>query len=199
MIALSQIFAQQPRNSPNSVSIPYCQKAPKNGELTGLFQCQFQGSKKDVFVGNVQAGGPGTIPFGKNALVQPPGSCPANPGGPIADGQQLVDTVQTPNVPGNGDGNQASPAPAPSPPPTPGKKSPSPAPAQNPNAPPAGKAADGKAAQQQNAEFATLTPQSECNSKQRQRVHLQPHRLLTTFLYMQPVKPVASKMRLPSA
>jgi hypothetical protein len=169
MIALSQIFAQQPRNSPNSVSIPYCQKAPRHTELTGLFQCQFQGSNKQVFVGGVQVGGPGTIPFGRNAPVQPPGSCPANPGGPIPDGQQLVNIIQTPNAPvpasSGGNGN-TPPAPSPSGPSPanvePPKKSPAP-PAPSPNAPPAGKAADGRAAQQLNAKFATLTPESQCN------------------------------------
>jgi hypothetical protein len=118
MIDLARIFCQQPRNSvsphpayqmhffftkpkkiivqPNSVSIPYCQQPPKNAELNGLFQCQFVGSKSSVFVGNLAVGAPGTIPFGKNAPLSPPGSCPAHPQGPIADGTQLSDIVTTP-------------------------------------------------------------------------------------------------------
>lgn len=97
MIRLAQIFAQQPRNSPNSVSIPYCQQAPKNSELDGLFQCQFQGVNPQQFtVGAV--GSPGTIPFGLNAPVSPAGSCPAHPQGPIPDGQQLNTIVQDPGV-----------------------------------------------------------------------------------------------------
>jgi len=44
MIRLTQIFVQQPRNSPDSLSVQYCQQAPKNAELNGLFQCQFQGA-----------------------------------------------------------------------------------------------------------------------------------------------------------
>ena len=40
-------------------------------------------------------GGAATIPFGKNAPLSPPGSCPANPGGPISDGQQLADIVSS--------------------------------------------------------------------------------------------------------
>ncbi|KAF8183656.1 hypothetical protein BJ912DRAFT_976040 [Pholiota molesta] len=41
MIRLAQIFVQQPRNSPDQAQIPYCQVAPKNPELNGLFHCQF--------------------------------------------------------------------------------------------------------------------------------------------------------------
>jgi hypothetical protein len=174
MITLSQIFVQQAHNSPNSVSIPYCQKAPRHPELNGLFPCQFQGVNDQVFVGGLQVGAPGTIPFGKNSPVQPPGSCPANPGGPIPDGQQLVDITQTPNAPvPAGSGGNAAPAPAaPSPSPSPAKAKPpkaSPSPAAPadtapPQAPPTGKAADGRAAQQQNAKFATLTADSQCQT-----------------------------------
>ena len=38
MIKFAQIFAQQPRNSPDSTQVPYCQQAPQNSELNGLFQ-----------------------------------------------------------------------------------------------------------------------------------------------------------------
>jgi hypothetical protein len=104
MIRLTQIFVQQPRNSPNSVAIPYCQQAPKNAELNGLFQCQFQGSNQQKFANGAQAGGDGTIPFGQNAPLNPAGSCPANADGPIADGTQLSDLVQDPGAGDAGSG-----------------------------------------------------------------------------------------------
>ncbi|KAG1732485.1 hypothetical protein EDB19DRAFT_1831308 [Suillus lakei] len=91
MIELAQIFAQQPRNSPTSLSVPYCQSAPRNAELNGLFQCQFQGDNPTTFVG-------GTACW--RAPVNPAGSCPANPSGPITDGSQLVDITQNPGVGG---------------------------------------------------------------------------------------------------
>ncbi|KAG2346733.1 hypothetical protein BDR05DRAFT_906286 [Suillus weaverae] len=100
MIKFAQIFAQQPRNSPTSLSVPYCQSAPRNAELNGLFQCQFQGDNPTTFVGGIAVGGNGTIPFGMSAPVNPAGSCPANPSGPIADGSQLVDLTQNPGVGG---------------------------------------------------------------------------------------------------
>ncbi|KAG1841282.1 hypothetical protein F4604DRAFT_1939553 [Suillus subluteus] len=75
--------------------MPYCQSAPHNAELNGLFQCQFQGDNPTAFVGSN-----GTIPFGMSAPVSPAGSCPANPSGLIADGSQLVDLTQNPGVGG---------------------------------------------------------------------------------------------------
>ncbi|KAI0342985.1 hypothetical protein BDW22DRAFT_1344828 [Trametopsis cervina] len=102
MIKFAQIFVQQPRNSPNSVAIPYCQTAPKNAELNGLFQCQFQSADQTSFAGGLQVGAPGTIPLGLSAPLSPAGSCPAHPDGPIADGTQLVDQVSSP---GTGSGN----------------------------------------------------------------------------------------------
>ncbi|CAE6413478.1 unnamed protein product [Rhizoctonia solani] len=111
MIRLAQIYRQQPRNAPDSLATLYCQTAPKNEELNGLFQCQFSGAKQDTFTGNVKAGAAGTVPFGGNA-PNPAGSCPANPNGPVADGQQLNKLVQNPgsgntgNIGGgNGNGN----------------------------------------------------------------------------------------------
>ncbi|KAI0657952.1 hypothetical protein C8Q70DRAFT_250526 [Cubamyces menziesii] len=101
MIRLAQIFAQQPRNTPTSQAVQYCQRAPKNAELQGLFQCQFQGASQDTFVGGVKVGSPGTIPFGLTSPVSPAGSCPANPSGPIPDGQQLVDITQQPRASGS--------------------------------------------------------------------------------------------------
>ncbi|KAH9941476.1 hypothetical protein B0H21DRAFT_884815 [Amylocystis lapponica] len=96
MISLAQIFAQQPRNS--LPSCPVLPVAPNNTELTGLYQCQFQSVNEKTFVGGLAAGSAGTIPFGLSAAVSPAGSCPANPSGPIPDGQQLVDITQNPGV-----------------------------------------------------------------------------------------------------
>ncbi|OCH91408.1 hypothetical protein OBBRIDRAFT_775268 [Obba rivulosa] len=109
MIKFAQIFAQQPRNSPSSQAVPYCQQAPKNAELNGLFQCQFQSADETTFVGGLTVGSAGTIPFGMTSPVSPAGSCPANPSGPIADGTQLVDITQNPGVSGSsGSGNNAA-------------------------------------------------------------------------------------------
>ena len=133
MIKFAQIFAQQPRNTvshprrvlaptvpsinssssqPTSESVQYCQQAPKNAELNGLFQCQFQGAKADTFVGGVAVGGAGTIPFGLSAPLSPPGSCPANPSGPIPDGQQLSDITQDPGLANIKSGSGAAAPPA---------------------------------------------------------------------------------------
>jgi hypothetical protein len=103
MIRLTKLFAQQPRNTPTSLSTPYCQQAPKNAELNGLFQCQFQGANAKTFVGNLAVGAPGTIPFGLKQL-NPAGSCPAHPQGPIADGTQLNALVSDPGKAGAGAG-----------------------------------------------------------------------------------------------
>lgn len=108
MITLTQIFAQQPRNTPNSVAVPYCQTAPKNSELNGLFQCQYQGADQKNFVGGLALGSPGTIPFGMTAALNPLGSCKANPSGPIADGTQLVDLTQDPGVGSSGGSSSGS-------------------------------------------------------------------------------------------
>ncbi|KAF9005940.1 hypothetical protein BDQ17DRAFT_1239718 [Cyathus striatus] len=108
MIKFAQIFAQQPRNTPTSQSVPYCQTAPKNAELNGLFQCQFAGADPKTFVGGIAVGGAGTIPFGQSSPLSPSGSCPANPSGPISDGSQLVDITQNPGVGAvKGSGSQA--------------------------------------------------------------------------------------------
>jgi len=105
MIKFTQIFVQQPRNTPDSLAVPYCQQAPQNAELNGLFQCQFQGANQKLFVGNVAVGGQGTIPFGLNAPVDPAGSCAANSNGPIADGSQLTDITDDPGVGATGGSN----------------------------------------------------------------------------------------------
>lgn len=78
--------------------MPYCQQAPKNAELNGLFQCQFQSADEQTFVGGTKAGGQGTVPFGLSSSVSPAGSCPANPSGPVPDGQQLVTITQDPGL-----------------------------------------------------------------------------------------------------
>ncbi|KAI0045712.1 hypothetical protein FA95DRAFT_1495149 [Auriscalpium vulgare] len=106
MIKLAQIFAQQPRNTPSSESVQYCQTAPKNKELDGLFQCQFQGANPTQFVGDVKVGAAGTIPFGLKAALSPAGSCPAHPAGPIPDGTQLVDLVSASGAGGGSNGTE---------------------------------------------------------------------------------------------
>jgi len=152
MIQLTQIFMQQPRNSPNSVGMPYCNTAPQNSELLGYFQCQFQGSDLSTFSNGQKAGGTDTLPFQHTAL-NPPGSCPANPQGPIADGQQLVDITQNPG------------------PPSTGKTTPgslivtSPSPVQF-AASSSVQRQNGEDAQKLNAQFATLTADSPCTAGQ---------------------------------
>ena len=160
---------------PNSLSIPYCQQQPKNQELNGLFQCQFQGVDPTNFADGSKVGAPGTIPLGQNAPLNPAGSCPANPSGPVADGQQLVNIVQSPGVPGaSGAGNStaqnpaasASPAqPSPSPAAPAADASPSPT-AANPSSSDF-KAQNGKDAQALNQKFQALTPDSPCTGKSR--------------------------------
>jgi len=175
MIRFTQIFVQQPRNSPNSVAIPYCQTAPRNPELNGLFQCQFVGSNQNTFANGAALGAAGTIPFGLNAPLNPLGSCPANPQGPVPDGQQLVDITTNPNAPGTA-GGAAPPASttsavvaAP-----PAATSVAPPAASSAAAPPAAtpaaggsdkggfQLANGQAAQKLNAKFATLSASSSC-------------------------------------
>ncbi|KAF9495925.1 hypothetical protein BDN71DRAFT_1554649 [Pleurotus eryngii] len=78
MIRLAQLFVQQARNVPNSLQVPYCQQASKNVELTGLFHCQFAGSKfssdqtRNLLLGIF--------------AVNPPGSSPVKKDGPVLDG-----------------------------------------------------------------------------------------------------------------
>jgi len=194
VISLAQIFAQQPRNSPTSDSVVYCQQAPKNPELNGLFQCQFQSTNTKTFIspsGPIPAGSPGTIPLGQSSPLSPPGSCPANPGGPIADGSQLVDVTTNPGTPGsssssassssnNAAGSSAA-APAPSSSSDDGSDSDDSTPAPSSAAAPAPadstpaasssgsggfKEANGEAAQKLNAQFATLTADSSCTAGQ---------------------------------
>ncbi|KIK61913.1 hypothetical protein GYMLUDRAFT_42332 [Collybiopsis luxurians FD-317 M1] len=108
MISLAQLFVQQPRNSPTSQAVPYCEQAPQNSELNGFFQCQFQGSNQNTFVGGVKVGGAGTIPFGQNAPLNPAGSCPASPSGPVPDGQQLNAITKNPGTPSSGSSSASS-------------------------------------------------------------------------------------------
>lgn len=183
MITLAQIFAQQPRNSPNSLAVQYCDTAPQNSELNGFFQCQFQGSDQTTFVGGVAVGGADTIPFGLTAPVSPAGSCPANPSGPVANGVQLNTLVTSPGTPSTASGGAAPAAAVPA----------SSAAAAPPAATSAattdnsasgaavGSSADtgsasssssgfalsnGQAAQALNAQFASLTASSPCTSGQ---------------------------------
>ncbi|KAF8074997.1 hypothetical protein FPV67DRAFT_1727256 [Lyophyllum atratum] len=130
---------------PTSQSVPYCQQAPKNAELNGLFQCQFAGAN----------------PTG---ICCPPGSCPANPSGPIADGSQLVDITQNPGVGGGaGDGNAGNTPPkatkpaATVPPASTATVAPPAPPAPSPPLTP-----NGKDAQALNAKFKTLKADSAC-------------------------------------
>ncbi|KAH8119561.1 proline-rich protein [Phellopilus nigrolimitatus] len=183
MVAFTQLFAQQPRNSPTSLAVPYCQQAPRNAELAGLFQCQFQGVNNAEFVGNIPVGGAGTIPFGMSAPLSPAGSCPANPAGGIADGTQLTDITSNPGVGSAGSGSadsssdsqpqstdapsstasdssQATPSDtsAPSPSPT------SDAPAASSSSSSSFALQNGQAAQALNAQFAGLSASSSCSA-----------------------------------
>ena len=165
---------------PNSLSVPYCQQKPRNAELNGLFQCQFQGVNPNKFADGSALGAAGTIPLGQNGPVTPPGSCPANPAGPITDGQQLANIVQSPGVPAGssaGNGTAQNPSSAPSsasasaiqstpssaastantPPPTPRAVANSPASDF--------KAQNGKDAQALNQKFQALTANSPCTGK----------------------------------
>jgi len=158
MITLAQIFAQQARNSPNSVSIPYCQKPPKNPELNGLYQCQWIGDNLKVFVGGVALGQPGTIPFGMKSPVDPLGSCPAHPGGPIPNGSQLVDIITLKPFAGS----DSSPAPAPN---VTGTTSGNTLSVSSTTTTSTGgfQQKNGEDAQKLNRQFAALTPNSPCN------------------------------------
>jgi len=104
MIRLAQLFVQQPRNAPDSLQVPYCQVAPKNAELNGLFHCQFAGTvaTQTAFSGDQT----GNLPLGV-AAVNPPGSCPAKTDGPVPDGVQLNTLVQDPGV-GSSSGSTAT-------------------------------------------------------------------------------------------
>ncbi|KAE9399225.1 hypothetical protein BT96DRAFT_994188 [Gymnopus androsaceus JB14] len=173
MITLAQIFAQQPRNSPTSQAVQYCETAPQNAELNGFFQCQFEGSDQTTFVGGV-AVGVLTTP------LNPAGSCPANPTGPIANGVQLNTLVTSPGTPSGSSGAAAAAAPPPA-----ASSSVAAAPAASSaaaadNSAATGAAAtsssstsasgfalaNGQAAQALNAQFATLTTSSSCTAGQ---------------------------------
>jgi len=100
MIKFAQIFAQEPRDTPSSQSVPYCQRAPQNSELAGVFQCQYQSSDEELFIGGASLGSAGTIPSSLEAPVSPAGSCPANPDGPITDEWRLVAITLDPGAVG---------------------------------------------------------------------------------------------------
>lgn len=176
MLSLAQVFVQQPRNTPNSVAVPYCDQAPANAELNGLYQCQYIGANLAEFVGGLTIGMPGTTPF-KQAAVSPPGSCPAHSEGPIPAGSQLVSITTDPNAPTpSGSGNStpagassAGSSPAPTSPTT---SAPSNVATVSSNVVTASSATsgfqvlNGQAAQKLNAYFATLTPNSACTEGQ---------------------------------
>jgi hypothetical protein len=163
---------------PNSLSVPYCQQKPRNQELNGLFQCQFQGVNPTKFADGSTVGAPGTIPLGQNGPLNPPGSCPANPSGPIPDGQQLVNIVQSPGVAGaSGAGNSTTQNP-PSAPLAASASATQSTSASAANTPPSPtrraaatssasgfKAQNGKDAQALNQKFQALTPDSPCTGK----------------------------------
>lgn len=138
-------------------------------------------------MGGTKVGGAGTIPFGQGKPLNPPGSCPANPDGPIADGTQLVSITQDPGVPGGAQGGGKAQgngkakagakgaAPAPTEPAAPPAESPAP-PANSGAKAPAGNVAtggaggagggfklqNGKDAQALNAKFEGLNAGSAC-------------------------------------
>jgi len=136
MNRLAQIFVQQPRNAPDSLQVPYCQIAPKNAELNGLFHCQFAGSDFTKFSGDQT----GHVPLGLTA-VSPPGSCPAKTDGPVPDGEQLETLVTNPGVPVPATSSSGA-----------TRRSSS------------FKLQNGKDAQALNASFAKLTPASSCTN-----------------------------------
>jgi len=109
MIRLAQLFVQQPRNAPDSLQVPYCQTAPNNAELDGLFHCQFASSDFTKFSGDQT----GNLPLGLTA-VTPPGSCPAKTDGPVPDGVQLNTLVTSPGTPEGSSSGAAAAAPPPS-------------------------------------------------------------------------------------
>ncbi|KAL0948598.1 hypothetical protein HGRIS_011156 [Hohenbuehelia grisea] len=173
MIRLSQLFVQQPRNAPDSLQVPYCQKAPKNAELNGLFHCQFAGSDFTKFSGDQT----GNLPLNV-AAVNPPGSCPAKVDGPVPDGQQLNALVQSPGTPAAAGAATAAPVVADKAAVKPAVKAPAKvaiadqtdnvqtppaaAPPANANAKPF-TLDNGKKAKALNASFASLTPDSPCS------------------------------------
>lgn len=75
--------------------MPYCPNPPRNHELYGFYQCQFAGVDLKNFA-TTQSGKPTpvgantTIPFGYSQPIDPPGSCPDYPEGPIPNQRQLT-------------------------------------------------------------------------------------------------------------
>lgn len=106
--------------------------------------------------------------MGHSSPLNPAGSCPANPNGPIPDGQQLVDIAQNP---GSGNGVNTRPVLVGNPSGTVETSTPAvtPVPTPTPNAPipQAGdfRLQNGKDAQKLNAQFATLTANSSCTGQ----------------------------------
>jgi len=77
MIANAQSYRQHPRNALNingiTPSTPFCEQAPRNSELDGLFQQQLAGVDPGEFGGPnfpiVDFGASGTCPFGQTPDV----------------------------------------------------------------------------------------------------------------------------------
>lgn len=98
MVRLAQIFVQQPHESSDRRSVLYCQTAPKNSELRGLYPCQYDSNNLRTFTNGAALGAAGTRPFGSTAFVNPSGSCPAHLTGPIPSGKLLVSITNDPGV-----------------------------------------------------------------------------------------------------
>jgi hypothetical protein len=184
-----------------------------------LYQCQYVGANLNLFVGGLAVGAPGTIPFHMTSPLSPLGSCPAHPDGPIAGGSQLSDITTNPFASGSSgtpsgssdtvtadpESDSCPPDPAtPSPTPTANDRAASPTSATSMTtpaaAPPSGgfQLANGQAAQQLNAQFTTLTPNSSCTG-----MYLcSSTKYNTTFNFSlfltQPVKTLASMAILPN-
>jgi hypothetical protein len=118
-MCISKLFSSHlTLSQPDSLSVLYCENAPRNSELNGLFQCQFSGVNNSIF-GSLanqvpleqSQTGAGTIPFGLSSPLTPPGSCPANPGGEIPDGEQLNTIASNPGVGVSSGSNNTTPPP----------------------------------------------------------------------------------------
>lgn len=90
LLHLTRIYAQQPRSSPDGRAVLYCQQAPINTELSGLYHCQSADYDLTRFTGGIAVGARGTVPFGLTSAVTPPGSCPDH-SGPVPSGAYLQD------------------------------------------------------------------------------------------------------------
>jgi len=90
LVHLTEIYAQQPRSSPDGRAVLYCQNPPRHTELRGLYPCQYAEYDLTRFTGGLAIGARGTIPYGLSAPVNPAGSCPDH-SGPVPSGSYLQD------------------------------------------------------------------------------------------------------------